>query len=127
VSKLRRASTSVDTTPGTSFRISQPKATDSLSSSRPRSPPAAARAPSTSARYAGSCAAAATSDGFVVASSGACVLIFESSPESTTMRVPEATSADRREEGSDMILRTKMLLSNHGETDTRTAFFNSVL
>ena len=72
VSKLRRASTSVETRPGTTFRISRPKRTSTSStissSARPR---CAATVSASSGAYSGCCTAFRISDGLVVASCGA--------------------------------------------------------
>lgn len=73
VSKERRASTSVETTPGTIPRISTPKLTASRSSVFWRSFPnffPYEIASFTSSSYSGSWAAASSNDGFVVASVG---------------------------------------------------------
>src|SRR5258706_156448 len=75
VSKESRASTSVDTRPGTIFRMRVPNSTASRSSALvivcSREPPCAfahLSASSTTSAYSGICAAAVMSDGFVVAS-----------------------------------------------------------
>ena len=86
VSKLSRASTSVETRPGTSFRISPPIATArrSPASASLSSPPAAATAASRCAAYAGKAAALSSSDGLVVASIGRKRAIASMSPVSAT-------------------------------------------
>ena len=71
VSKLRRASTSVDTRPGMVFKISQPKRTNrwsiTTSSGWPR---CAATASASRGAYSGFCTAFKIKDGLVVASCG---------------------------------------------------------
>ena len=88
-SKDSRASTSVDTLPGMTFRISVPNATARLS--MPMAScywllpvPIFAITASTIDLYPGICAAFRSSDGLVVASSGAYWLIASKSPVSAT-------------------------------------------
>src|SRR5271166_4584381 len=91
VSKLRLAATSVDTRPGTTFRISHPNSTKrrSINSSAiswwlpPRSE-ASSAASSTRRRYFGICAAWYRREGLVVASWGRCRAMASISPVSAT-------------------------------------------
>ena len=89
VSKLSRASTSVETRPGISLRISRPTATASRSPASAtrlgRSPPRAlAMAASISGAYAGSEVALSSSEGLVVASRGWNRAMASMSPVSAT-------------------------------------------
>mmetsp|Transcript_22173 Transcript_22173/g.54546 ORF Transcript_22173/g.54546 Transcript_22173/m.54546 type:complete len:204 (+) Transcript_22173:1486-2097(+) len=94
LSKDRQASTSVDTRPGTIFRISQPNLTDSRShTSLTRSSPfllvflAPAMAASSKWAYSGICAAWNRRVGLVVASCGLYFLSWLKSPVSATTMV----------------------------------------
>jgi hypothetical protein len=91
VSKLKRASTSVETFPGTIFRISEPNCTSKLSSVEstcssmflPCDLPYAT-ASSISFAYSGFFDAARMSEGLVVASCGLYLSMVAKSPESQT-------------------------------------------
>src|SRR5437667_8824635 len=91
-SKLSRASTSVETRPGTIFKISMPNATASLSSAMPRVWPASgdsclasARVFSTSCAYSGIWTALSNRLGFVVVSRGWYLRMLSKSPVSATI------------------------------------------
>src|SRR5437764_7517699 len=91
-SKLRRASTSVETRPGTIFRISRPNATANLSKATPRlwlaladSCFASARLFWTKAAYSGIWAALSNRLGFVVVSRGWYLRMLSKSPVSATI------------------------------------------
>jgi len=101
VSKLRRASTSVDTRPGTILRISVPKVTQISSRASRTTSSAGAAAPHTSRDccrersirlwYVGICAAARISEGLVVASRGVNWRMAQMSPVSATTTVMAAS------------------------------------
>ena len=85
VSKLRRASTSVDTRPGMVARISQPKRTSSLSTTSVRSRPRhCATVSCNSGAYSLFCTALRMSEGLVVASCGRNWASWRKSPVSAT-------------------------------------------
>ena len=89
-----RASTSVDTRPGTIARISRPKRTSSRSASASTgSPRCAATVSSTSARYSGRATALTISEGLVVASRGAKRRIARKSPVSATTVVTRLSAS----------------------------------
>src|SRR5258706_7206951 len=84
-SNERRASTSVETLPGMSLRISQPNSTNRCSRTFSASGFPFARAFFTKCKKRGSCDAVSRSEGLVVVSCGRHFAIASTSPESATM------------------------------------------